>query len=520
MSVVHEDFESCYRTVLSRDPRFDGCFFTAVRTTRIYCRPSCPARTPKSENVSFYPTAAAAQQAGYRACLRCRPDAAPGSPEWRGRADVAARAVALILDGVVDREGVAGLAARVGYSERQLHRLLLAEIGTGALALARAQRAQAARILLQGTELPLGEVALAAGFASVRQFNDTIKRVFARTPSQLRRPASGHERRSGSAANAVTLQLAHRTPLALDRLLAFLGTRAIPGIEHYDGEVYRRTLALPHGQGTVALRAGAADAVAATFVLEDLRDLTAAVTRCRQLLGLDADPVAIDEQLGRDEVLGPLVARRPGLRVPGAIDGFELAVRAVVGQQISVAGARTVAARLVEQAGLPLRAPEPGLSFTFPGPRELTTLARRHPERFAMPASRRRTIAALAAAVSDGSVAIDPGVARDELERSLLELPGIGPWTAGYVAMRALGDPDAFLPSDLGVRHALTRLGVDGRPRAAAELAERWRPWRAHALMHLWESLADAAAEEVSAERAGKDRQRPRSSRTPARAAA
>jgi len=488
---VLKDFDHCYRAVQSRDARFDGWFFTAVTSTHIYCRPSCPARTPKPANVRFYATAAAAQQAGFRACLRCRPDAAPGSPEWLGRADVAARAVRLILDGAVDRDGVAGLAGRLGYSERQLHRVLMAEVGTGALSLARAQRAQTARLLLQTTDLPITQVALSAGFASVRQFNETIRAIFARTPTQLRRQASaGRAVPAGTATTpAIALRLAHRRPFAASRLFDFLGQRAVAGVESYDGLTYRRSLRLPHGHGTVTLSPGHdGDAVDAVFVLEDLRDLTAAIARCRHLLNLDADPVAVDHALGSDPLLAPLVARTPGLRVPGAADGFELAVRAVVGQQVSVAGARTVLGALVRSAGARLENPVLPITHSFPTPEALARLAVDEPAAFPMPSSRRRALAGLAEAVAAGDLALDPGADPDALRTGLLGLHGVGPWTAAYVGMRALGDPDAFLPTDLGVRRALAQLGQASDPASVGRLAERWRPWRAYAVAHLWDS--------------------------------
>jgi AraC family transcriptional regulator, regulatory protein of adaptative response / DNA-3-methyladenine glycosylase II len=487
MRAVLEDFDHCYRAVQARDARFDGWFFTAVTSTRIYCRPSCPATTPKPENVRFYGTAAAAQQAGFRACLRCRPDAAPGSPEWLGRADVAARAVRLILDGTVDREGVSGLARRLGYSERQLHRVLIAEVGTGALALARAQRAQTARILLQSTDVPITQVAFGAGFASVRQFNETVRAVFARTPTELRRRTAGTRDTDFAAGQAIPLRLAHRLPLSARQLFDFLGRRAIPGVESYDGTTYRRSLTLPHGAGTVALTAAErAGEIRAVFVLDELRDLTAAVARARHLLNLDADPEAVDGVLAADPLLGDLVARTPGIRVPGAADGFELAVRAVVGQQVSVAGARTVAAGIVRSAGEPIRTPAAQVTHRFPTPEALAALARRRPAAFAMPASRRRTIAALAQSVAVGDISIDPGTDPAELQRKLLALPGIGPWTASYIAMRGLADPDAFPATDLGVRRAIARLGAPDDPRAIAAIAEQWRPWRAYAVAHLW----------------------------------
>ncbi len=490
---MFEDFDSCYRAVQSRDSRFDGWFFTGVTSTGIYCRPSCPAITPKPQNVRFYPTAAAAQQAGFRACMRCRPDASPGSPEWMGRADVAARAVRLILDGTVDREGVQGLARRLGYSERQLHRVLLAEVGTGALALARAQRAQTARLLLQTTDVPITQVALGAGFASVRQFNDTVRAVFAKTPTELRRQAQQRTPFAGTAGTiqAIGIRLAHRRPLAARHLLGFLGMRAIPSLESYDGTTYSRSLRLPGGDGSVSLEAvPGEDGIKAVFMLEDLRDLTAAISRCRHLLNLDADPVAIDGDLGRDPLLGALVRRTPGIRMPGGADGFELAVRAIVGQQVSVAAARTVAGRLVVAAGRPLQSPTPTVTHTFPSPEEVASLARRRADAFPMPASRRKSIAALAEALAEDALSIDPGSDPEAVRGGLLALPGVGPWTAGYVAMRALGDPDGFLPTDLGVRHALEGLGAAGDPRSAAGLAERWRPWRAYAVAHLWNSLS------------------------------
>ena len=494
-----EDFERCYGAVKSRDPRFDGWFFTAVSTTRVYCRPSCPAMTPKAENVRFYPTAAAAQQAGFRACLRCRPDAAPGSPEWLGRADVAARAVKLILHGIVDTEGVSGLARRLNYGERQLHRVLLAEVGTGALALARAQRAQTARLLLETTELPVSHVAFAAGFSSIRQFNDTVKTVFARTPGELRRAARRHEtgnRKAGSSsvpAQTVSLRLAYREPFASRTLFDFLSLRAVPGVECAESGTYKRSLNLPNGVGSVSLTPDDGF-VRAVFSLEDLRDLTTAVARCRQLCNLDSDPVAVDEALSRDPLLRPLVRRLPGIRVPGAADGFEIATRAVIGQQVSVAGARTIAGRLAVAAGTPLTDPSLGVTHTFPTAAAIEELGARSPEAFPMPTGRRRALLALAEAVAAGKVRIDVGTHPAELEAQLLELPGIGPWTSAYIVMRALGDPDAFMPTDLGIRKAAESLGLPGDAASLTDRAERWRPWRSYALCHMWSTSAPGRA--------------------------
>jgi AraC family transcriptional regulator of adaptative response / DNA-3-methyladenine glycosylase II len=468
------DHELCYRAVQSRDSRFDGRFITAVRTTGIYCRPSCPARTPKPGNCEFFPTAAAAQQRGYRACKRCRPDASPGSPDWDVRGDVVARAMRLVADGVVEREGVRGLARRLSYSERQLNRLVTAELGAGLLAIARAQRAQTARILIETTAMPLTTIAFAAGFGSVRQFNDTVREVFATSPSALRAGARwASEVRPG---NSVELQLPARGPFDADDVLTFLGRRAIPGVEHWDGSAYRRSLALPHGHAVVVLRPGPSS-IRADVRLADWRDLAPAVRRVRRLLDLDADPVAVSAVLGDDAVLAPLVAAAPGRRAPGTVDPFETALRAIAGQQISVAGMRTVLGRIAATVGEPLSIADDHLTTVFPDAERVAVAA---PDVFPMPLARKRTIVELARGIVDGHVTLDPGADREQVSRQLHAVKGIGPWTAGYVLMRGFGDPDVFLPTDLGVRAGLDRLGVDARH------AERWRPWRSYALHHLW----------------------------------
>ncbi len=353
------DPDHCYVAVQSRDHRFDGWFVTAVRTTGIYCRPSCPAITPKRANVEFLPTAAAAQQRGFRACKRCRPDASPGSPEWNTRQDVVGRAMRLIADGAVERDGVPGLARRLGYSERHLNRLLTDELGAGPLALARVQRAQTARLLVETTAMTFTDIAFAAGFGSVRQFNDTIRDVFATSPSALRTAAhpSGSIAADGVPADqrpvGVSVRLALRQPFDAAGVMAFIGERAIPGVESWDGTTYRRVLDLPDGGGIVTLAAHP-DHVAARFDLDTWSDLAAAVQRIRRLLDLDSDPVAVDAALGSDPVLAGLVHRTPGRRAPASVDPFETAVRAVIGQQVSVAGARTVAGRIVESVGRPV----------------------------------------------------------------------------------------------------------------------------------------------------------------------
>ncbi len=481
------DEDRLWRAVQSGDPRFDGWFFCGVTTTGIYCRPSCPARTPRRENVRFFATAAAAQSAGLRACKRCRPDAAPGSPEWDLRADMVGRAMRLIADGVVDREGVAGLAARLGYSERHVHRQLVAVVGAGPLALARAQRAQTARTLIETTELSITEVAFAAGFRSLRQFNATIREVFAITPRDLRRRARREP--GASDGGAVVLRLPYRAPLDAEGVIGFLGRRAVPGVEEALDGAYRRSLRLPYGAGIAELEPADAH-VRARLRLEDLRDLAAAVQRCRALLDLDSDPEAVADALGADPLLGPVVRSAPGRRVPGHVDGQELAVRAVLGQQVSVTAAATHAARLVAGLGEPLAHPRGTVTHLFPS---MPALAASNPADLAMPNSRRRALLALAGALAGGELVLDGGADRDEARRRLVALPGIGPWTAAYVAMRALRDPDAFLPTDLGVRRGLERLGEDGRPASAARLAEGWRPYRSSAVMHLWAQPAVAA---------------------------
>jgi AraC family transcriptional regulator, regulatory protein of adaptative response / DNA-3-methyladenine glycosylase II len=498
------DDERRYQAAVSKDPRFDGVFFTAVTSTGIYCRPSCPAITPKRANMRFYRSAAAAQEAGFRACKRCRPDASPGSPEWNIRADMVGRAMRLIADGVVDRDGVEGLARRLGYEQRQVRRLVTAELGAGPLAIARAQRAQTARILTETTALPLSEIAFAAGFASIRQFNATVREVFAVTPTELRqaRGKVPKTRRLLPPSDAVApglirIRLAYRAPIDGERMLGYLGARAIPGVEEVRDGRYRRTIMLPNGPGILSL-APAAGYVDCELQLEDLRDLTAAVQRCRRLLDLDADPEAVTGYLSADPVIGPLALANPGRRSPGHVDGNELALRAVLGQQVSVAAARRLGARLAAAYGKPLSRPDGPLTHCFP---EAETLAAADPAVLPMPRSRALALTGLASALASGELVLDPGAERDRAEAVLLALPGIGPWTASYIRMRALSDPDAFLPSDIGVLDALARLGAvpagAGPPartraaRAAAALAENWRPWRSYAVHHLWAYLEE-----------------------------
>jgi AraC family transcriptional regulator of adaptative response / DNA-3-methyladenine glycosylase II len=482
MSAIVEDFESCDRLSDSRDPRYDGIFFIAATSTRLYCRPSCPARQPKRANVRFYPTAAAAQSAGFRACKRCRPDAAPGSPEWNWRADRVARAMRLIGDGIVDREGVPGLAKRLGFSDRHLRRLLSEQVGATPVALARAQRANTARLLIESTAMPFSDAALAAGFHSVRQFNDTIRDVFASTPSEMRDRSNRARPRSPG---VVELRLSCREPFDGAALLRFLEERAAPGLEEVTAGTYRRALTLTHGTGIVELTP-APRAVRCVLRLDDLRDLATAVARCRRLLDLDADPLAIAEMLGHDEVIGGLVRARPGLRVPGCVDGDELALRTVLGQHASLRAARTRTARLVETFGPKLEQPLGTVTHLFPA---ATVLAEAAPKAFAGLGPRHVALQALAARLANGEVRIDGGADPSEALTRLVAIPGIGPWTAAYVAMRGFHDPDAFPHGDAGLRRALRALGHPNDPRSVTDLQQRWRPWRAYAALQLWTSL-------------------------------
>jgi AraC family transcriptional regulator, regulatory protein of adaptative response / DNA-3-methyladenine glycosylase II len=484
---MHHEREQCLRAVLAKDARFDGQFVTGVTSTGIYCRPSCPARTPAPDNMRFYPGPAAAHRDGLRACKRCLPDATPGSPEWNVRADVVARSVRLIADGLLDRADVPALSAAVGYSPRHLERLMRDEIGAGPLGLARAQRAQTARTLIERTRLPLTEVAWAAGFRSVRSFNETVRAVYGHAPRDLRaRTGSPESTTPAGGYTEIPVRLAFRPPLQVGQLFGHLVATALPDVEEWDGRCYRRTLRLPHGHGILSL---APPTPGATFVggtvrLTDLRDLTAAVRRARWLLDLDADPDVVDGALGADPVLEPLVRDHPGRRVPRTVDGAELAIRTLLGQQVSTTAARALARRVVSALGEPVEDPAGGLSRLFPLPEQWADAP---DEVLRMPATRRRALRSLAAHLSDG---LDLGAGADweAARRTLSAIPGIGPWTTESIAMRGLGDPDAFLGADLGVRSAAATLGFSSAP-ALVHHAENWRPWRAYAVQHLWSLL-------------------------------
>ncbi|MDM4762607.1 Ada metal-binding domain-containing protein [Galbitalea sp. SE-J8] len=485
-------FAERYRALSSRDARFDGQFIAGVTSTGIYCRPSCPAMTPKPGNVRFFRTAAAAHEAGLRACKRCIPDAVPGSPEWNVRDDVASRAMRLIADGVVEREGVPGLAAQLGYSSRQLGRILHAELGAGPLALARAHRASTARELLVSSDLTVADIAFAAGFASVRQFNETMRAVYELTPTQIRARAPRRDARPGAtdagatdagaadpgatdATGVVSLRLPARAPFDGAGVLAYLGSHAAAGVEHLDADgVFSRALRLPGGVAEVRISLET-DAVRVRAALPSLADLAPLVSRIRRLFDLDADSAAIDAVLGADPVLAPLVAARPGMRLPGSVDPFETLLRTMLGQQISIAAANTVSGRVAREAS--------------GDPRVLPTaaeLAERGPAVLRGPARRVAAILAVAGRAADGTLRLDVARSHDELRADLEAQPGIGPWTAGYVAMRVLGSPDVLLAGDLVLRANAERLGLPADPRRLSEIGERWAPWRSYAGMHVW----------------------------------
>lgn len=487
------DPRACYRAIVTRDARFDGRLFVGVRTTGVYCRPICPARTPKREHVMFFPTAAAAQDAGFRPCLRCRPEAAPDFAAWRGTSNTVSRALSLIELGGLDEADVETLAGRLGLGERQLRRLFRQHLGASPIAVAQTRRVLLAKQLLHETALPMSDVALASGFGSIRRFNETFQRLFQRPPGALRR--SG--RASSSSHGAVSLQLRYKPPYDWASMLAFLRARAIAGVEVVTSDTYWRTIEVDGARGIVGVTPGFKHALRVTVHCPKLSALPAIIARLRRLFDLAADPPAIGAHLSEDPFLAPLVAARPGLRVPGAWDGFELAVRAVLGQQISVIAAIKLAGRLVSQYGEPLGALADhveGLTRVFPTAARLAVVP---PADLPMPRARAMALVALAKAVVADPQIFRVGRTLDAVVIDLRALKGIGEWTAHYIAMRELREPDAFPPGDVGLRRALT--GPDGRPPTVADIlsrAERWRPWRAYAAQHLWS--ADAGGQETA----------------------
>jgi AraC family transcriptional regulator of adaptative response / DNA-3-methyladenine glycosylase II len=468
---------ACREAILARDPRFDGRFFTGVTSTGIYCRPVCPARPPKAEHCRYYPTAAAAQAAGFRPCLRCRPETAPGQGAWRGASNTVSRGMSLIDAGALDNAGVDALAGRLGVGERQLRRLFLKHLGAAPLAVAQTRRVLIAKQLIHETDLPMAEIALAAGFGSVRRFNETMRALFGRPPTELRRSVG---RGGVGEAAGITLTLGYRPPFDWPALLDFLALRAIPGVERIEDGQYRRTIALDGAAGSLAVaNQPERNRLAVTIRFPQLAALPRIIARVRQMFDLDADPEAIGQALARDPQLAPLVAARPGLRVPGAWDGFELAVRAILGQQITVGAATRLAGMIAEHWGEAVEFE--GLTRLFPRPDALAEAAIG-----GMPRARAASIARLAEAVAARPDLFERGPDLAASIAGLCALPGVGQWTAHYIAMRALREPDAFPAADIGLMRAMD--DGHGRPSPAALLArsQAWRPWRAYAAVHLW----------------------------------
>ena len=461
----------CRTARLSRDQRFDGKFFIGVRTTGVYCRPICPAPSPKEGNVEYYPSAAAAAEAGYRPCLRCRPECSPGTPAWLGSSVTVSRALRLISEGALEDGGVDTLAERLGIGSRHLRRLFLEHLGATPITVAQTRRLLAAKKLIDETALPLTEIAIASGFGSIRRFNSAFLATWGRCPREMRR-----SRERTPASGSVRLELRYRPPFDWDALIGFIAARAIRGVEFADGGVYRRTIVTTHGPGWLEVHPTGKGALELTVHTPDSTDLLATTSRVRRMFDLDADPQAISSHLRRDPLLRPLLKARPGLRVPGAWDGFEIAVRAILGQQVSVAGASTLATRLAGKYGEAVPFDIEGLTHTFPAP---ATLARAELD-IGIPAARAETIRQFARAVASGEIAFDAAVDSREFQEKLRSLPGVGPWTAEYIAMRALSDPNAFPATDLVLKRA-----CGGRE------TESWQPWRAYAAMHIWQGIRD-----------------------------
>ncbi len=474
----------CRTARLSRDPRFDGKFFIGVHSTGIYCRPVCPAPSPKEQNVEYYPSAAAAAEAGLRPCLRCRPECSPGTPAWLGSSVTVSRALRLIAEGALEQDGVDTLAERLGMGSRHLRRLFLEHLGATPVAVAQTRRLLAAKKLIDETTLPLTEIAIASGFGSIRRFNAAFLQTWGRSPRLMRRL-----RGKAPVGGPCTLELRYRPPFDWAALIGFLAGRAIGGVEYVEGDVYRRTIVTARGPGWIEVRPAGAAALKLSVHCPDSSDLLATASRVRRLFDLDADPQAIAAHLRPDPLLGPLLKTRPGLRVPGAWDGFELGVRVILGQQVSVAGASTLAARLVRKLGQPVAFDAAGLTHTFPQPCEFANadLA------IGLPAARAEAIRHYAREVANGAVSFNAAVDSRAFQEKLRSLPGIGPWTAQYIAMRALSDPDAFPAGDL----VLLRAAGETKFAALERRAETWQPWRAYAAMHLWQGVKDGKIDAV-----------------------
>jgi AraC family transcriptional regulator, regulatory protein of adaptative response / DNA-3-methyladenine glycosylase II len=486
------DRTACYRAISTRDARFDGRLFVGVKTTGIYCRPICPARTPKFENVSFYASAAAAQEAGFRPCLRCRPEISPELAFWRGTSNTVSRALALIEAGALDDDDIEGLSDRLGVGARQLRRLFRQHVGASPIAVAQTRRVLLAKQLIHETRLPMAQVALASGFKSVRRFNETFLALFGRSPATLRRTRDHVRREAGT----LSVRLAYRPPYDWDAMLSFLAARAIPGVERVSANSYRRTIAIGHHGGVIGVTPADKNRVDVMVRFPDMAALPQIIARVRRVFDLAADPDTIATHLALDPALAPLVLARPGLRVPGAWDGFELAIRAVFGQQITVPAATKLLGKLVQAYGDPLPANDSeGLTHLFPMP---ARIAGANLAALGMPGARAKAASALAQIIADDPLIFSRGASLEDAIDKLRALPGIGEWTAQYIAMRELREPDAFPAADIGLLRAMAR---DGRRPSPAELldrAKRWRPWRAYAALHLWAAGAAAVSEKTN----------------------
>jgi AraC family transcriptional regulator, regulatory protein of adaptative response / DNA-3-methyladenine glycosylase II len=480
------DTRTCERARLARDPRFDGLFFVGVLSTGIYCRPICPARSPKPENIVYFPSAAAAAEAGLRPCLRCRPEAAPGSPAWNGTSSTVSRAMLLIRQGALNEGNVEDLASKLGVGSRHLRRLFQTHIGASPKSLATTQKVLFAKKLLSETDLSITEIAFASGFGSIRRFNWSFSKAYGTTPSAIRRRNNGNKT-TGNDLFQCTLALSYRPPFDFQRMLEFFELRAIPGVESVSEGVYRRTIRINETTGVISVTQSATgNVLQLTVALSDSRELMSIVEKLRRMFDLDANMTAIHEVLNADDLLARSVAKHPGLRLPGTWDPLEAAIRAVVGQQVSVKGARTVLGRIAAKAGPPFASGDyPELTRFFPTAHELATADLKA---VGTPEVRIRTIQTLAQEVDRERLAFVVKGSLSDFIQQMIRIPGIGDWTAQYIAMRAMGEPDAFPAGDLGIIKALQN--GDKRPtmKQIRERADKWSPWRAYAAMYLWNS--------------------------------
>jgi len=483
------DHQLCYAAIKSRDERFDGRFFSAVLTTGVYCRPICPARLPRFENIRFFATAAAAAEAGFRPCLRCRPESSPGTPDWQGPSATVSRALRLISEGVLDKFGVDEVAQRLNIGTRQLRRLFVQHLGASPLAVAQTRRNHFAKKLIDETDLPMSEIAFSAGFSSIRRFNAAFRKAYGKSPTELRRVGKCTD--SNSDDFQLHLRLSYRPPYDWQSLIQFLQARAIPGVESVDEKRYRRTVQVGDEWGIIKVQPVESESHLLLSVPSNLsKGLIQIVERTRRLFDLNADPAEIMRHLQQDKMMATIVQAYPGLRVPGAWDGFEIAIRAILGQQVSVKAATTFAGRLVKAYGEPLSIPdEDQLSFLFPRPEQL---AAAELSGLGLTPKRIEAIRELAKAVRDGDLVLGTAIGLGKATEPLMALPGVGPWTAHYIAIRALGEPDAFPSGDLILRRAAAE--IEGKTLTEAQLrqrAEMWRPWRSYAAMYLWKKYTN-----------------------------